>query len=198
MPGQAANRMTAEQYRQMQGKADSKRRHRGKRSRESGAAFEDLITASCEWYKNSGLAEIDKTPEPMRVLEGKTKGRFTACFLKKAQPDYKGTIQGGRSVVFEAKHTDTGKMEQSRVTQEQAKALEQHNKLGAECFVLLSFGMRDFYRVPWPDWRDMKAVFGHKHVTPEELERYRLELGGNGVLKLLGDDTTEKYKEGTQ
>lgn len=31
----------------------------------------------------------------------------------------------------------------------------------------------------------MKTHFGHKYVTPEELEAYKVPLGRNGVLLLL-------------
>jgi len=39
--------------------------------------------------------------------------------------------------------------------------------------------------VPWKVWRDMKAAFGRKYVTPKDLEEYRVRLGRSGVLLLL-------------
>lgn len=95
------------------------------------------------------------------------------------------TLQGGRAVVFEAKHTNTGQMEQSRVTEAQAKRLEHHQELGALCFVVAGFGAEEVFRVPWKVWRDMKAAFGRKYVTPKDLEEYRVRLGRSGVLLLL-------------
>ena len=53
------------------------------------------------------------------------------------------------------------------------------------CFVVAGFGSGDVFRVPWDVWRDMKTHFGHKYVTPEELEAYKVPLGRNGVLLLL-------------
>lgn len=35
----------------------------GYRNRESGAAFESLIESTLEWYKNKGIAMVEKTPE---------------------------------------------------------------------------------------------------------------------------------------
>ena len=55
-----------------------------------------------------------------------------------ADPGYGGTLKGGRSIYFEAKHTDDERIEQRRLTQEQQDDLEAHHKLGAIAFVLVS------------------------------------------------------------
>ena len=52
------------------------------------------------------------------------------------QPDYKGTLRNGFSIVFEAKHTDTDRIKRAVITDEQEKRLDKHLALGAECFVL--------------------------------------------------------------
>ena len=39
------------------------------------------------------------------------------------------------------------------------------HKLGAIAFVLVSVSLTDFYRVPWPVWRDMAEIYGHKYMT---------------------------------
>ena len=80
---------------------------RGKQARVAGGYFENIISASCDYYLSRGLAKIEKTPEPMKPLGAKNrKGQFLACYTKQAQPDYGGTLKGGRSIYFEAKHTD--------------------------------------------------------------------------------------------
>ena len=64
-------RMTAEQYRaHLQGKVN----------RAQGAAFEDIIEASCLQYKLEGEAFIEKTPEPMKVIQvlDRVRGSFKA------------------------------------------------------------------------------------------------------------------------
>ena len=158
---------------------------RGKQSREAGACFENIIEASLQWYERKGLAEIEKTPEPMKPLsKPNQKGQFLACFTKAAQPDFKGTITGGRSVVFEAKQTITDRIEYKATTEEQNEQLEKHYKLGAAAFVIVAFNLRDFFRVPWPVWRDMKEIYGRKYLKPAELEKYRVQYIA-GVLKLL-------------
>lgn len=167
---------------------------RGGQSRQAGAYFEGMIEASLRWYRDKGLAEITKTPEPMKPLgKPNQRGQFLACFTKAAQPDFKGTLSGGRSVVFEAKHTISDRIEYKATTEEQNEQLERHHKLGAVVFVLVAFNLQGFYRVPWPVWRDMKEIYGRKYLKPAELEQYRVQYIA-GVLKLL-DGIELKYAE---
>ena len=177
--------------------ANIQRSQRGLRSRQAGEIFEELIAASLVWYENKGAACMEKTPEPMKPLGKPNKrGQFLACFTKAAQPDFKGTLSGGRSVVFEAKHTDTDRIEYSRLTKEQAERLEIHHNLGALAFVLVSFGLQDFYRIPWEVWANMQAIYGHKHMKQAECAPYRV-LYIAGVLKMLeGVELNYKPREG--
>lgn len=148
----------------------------GSRSRAAGAAFEKLIEVSCKVYKSRNLAYIEKTPEPMRPISGADRcGRFTAVYTATAQPDYKGTLSGGRAVVFEAKHTDSDAMKQERVTPAQAEALHIHYDLGALCFVLISIKDRCF-AVPWHEWKYMKQSFRRKYVTAADLKEYEVKM----------------------
>ena len=41
---------------------------RGKQARVAGGYFENIISASCDYYLSRGLAKIEKTPEPMKSL----------------------------------------------------------------------------------------------------------------------------------
>ena len=162
------------------------RQIQGKQAKIAGEYFENMLSRACSFYYDKNLANIEKTPEPMKVLKPMPKqpGKFIACFTKAAQPDYKGTIQGGRAIVFEAKHTDDIRIERSRLTDEQMDGLEKHNKLGALAFVVVSFGLQSFYRIPWTIWRDMKDIYGRKYIRADELARYRLPAPG-GTIKLL-------------
>lgn len=161
------------------------RSYRGKMSRVAGGHFENFIEASLIWYRERGLACIAKTPEPMKPLSKPNyQGQFLACFTKAAQPDFKGTLEGGRSVVFEAKHTDDDRIKYDRLTGDQIEDLETHYKLGAVAFVLVSFGLQGFYRIPWEVWRDMKQIYGRKYITEKECEKYRVPFV-SGVIKML-------------
>ena len=158
---------------------------KGLRNRQNGALFEQIIDKSLEWYEVRGIAKISKTPEAMKPIKPTGRnGQFVACYTKKAQPDYKGVLNNGQAVVFEAKHTDSEKIEYSRVTEEQRAELEAYYKMGAEVFVLVSVGLVNFYRVPWSVWRSMLEMYGRRHMKLYELERYRVPYMG-GVIRLL-------------
>lgn len=114
--------------------------------------------------------------------EGKVKGYYE----KKGQPDYKGILCDGTGIMFEAKHTDSEKMRQSVVTEEQWKSLDIYEKYGAHCFVMVSMGLNKFYRVPWKVWKQMKEMFGRKYMTEADLEPYRLKEKCCTILILEG------------
>ena len=142
---------------------------RGKQARLAGSYFEAMISGSCDYSLDRGLAKIEKTPEPMKPLGPK---------------NYKGTLKGGRAVVFEAKHTDDDRIEYNRLTKEQRDDLEHHHKLGAVAFVLVSMSLTECFRVPWPVWRDMAATYGRKYMTRDELLPYKVPVVA-GFVKFL-------------
>lgn len=148
------------------------RSQRGLQSKRAGEHFENMIAASLGWYKDKGVAFIEKTPEPMRPLRPPNRqGQFLACYTKAGQPDFKGTLTGDR-------------IEYNRLTPEQLSSLAEHDRLGAAAFILVSVELQDFYRVPWGVWRDMRKLYGHKHMNKAELEPFRVQYIA-GVLKLL-------------
>lgn len=158
----------------------------GSRSRASGEYFEGMISAACRFYEEKEISVIEKTPEPMKVLKpyDRKRGQFICCFAKQAQPDFKGVLMDATMVLFDAKHTDKEKIMRSVVTQEQEDCFERYMKLGAMCFLVVSIGLDKFYRVPWVVFRDMKKLYGHKHMDEKDLEPYKIKYS-NGVLRFL-------------
>ena len=157
---------------------------KGKRNKFAGQYWERIIEASCQYYRTVEAAEIQKTPEPLRPIKSIGEGRFIAYYEKMAQPDYKGTIRGGRAIVFEAKHTDTDRLQRNVISIEQEKQLNMHLKLGAECFVMISFGFEKFFKVPWAVFRDMKKKYGRKYVTADDIKEYEVKYIGGKLLFL--------------
>lgn len=142
-----------------------------------GHLFEEEIQAACEQYKAQRRAKVNKIPEPFRVTKKQGSGIFTGRFTSTAEPDYQGTLAGGRSIVFEAKYTTKDRMLRDVLTVEQMGALEDHAQMGAITAVCV--GIRDrFFFVPWVVWRDMKGFFGRKYVTAEDLRLYRVKFNG--------------------
>lgn len=180
------NRMTTAEYRASM---------RGKRNRAQGLAFESSVENACNYYKIQGMAHIEKTPEPMRVIQviDRNRGIFKAVFQKAAQPDYKGTMKGGRAVVFEAKYTETDRIDQNVITNEQWEALDLHEAMGAWCFVVVSLGLRH-YRVPWSKWKTMKEDCGHKYMNAADLIPYELPFSQPQLVRFL-DKTSGEASE---
>lgn len=167
---------------------DPRRQWLGKVSRAKGQAFEKKLDTAFEYYTEKGFADIEKTPEPMRPIKpyGDRKfGQFVAVFAKKAQPDYKGTLKGGRSIMFEAKYTDAEKLEKSRVSKEQTDYIDRHYALGARCYVLIGFKSEEVYRIPWDVWQDMKAIYGRKYLKETDIQQYKIKSAWNGLLMIL-------------
>lgn len=158
----------------------------GARSRASGEYFEGMINAASRFYEDRGIAVIDKTPEPMKVLKpyDRNRGQFICCFAKQAQPDYKGILMDSTMILFDAKHTDKEKISRDVVTEEQEQCFERYMQHGAMCFLVVSIGFENYYRVPWVVFRDMKKIYGHKFMTMEELEPYSINYK-NGILRFL-------------
>lgn len=169
----------------MAGGKDPSRQLRGKIAKAEGKQFEARLDQSFAYYEERGFAIVEKTPEPMHPTKSLGNGKFIAFFEKKAQPDYKGTIKGGRTMVFEAKFTSTERMEQSRVLPKQQAYLEKHSQLGARCFVVIGFSSGEVYLLPWAVWRDMKAIFSRKYVMEKDIQKYRVPVAWNGTLLLL-------------
>lgn len=165
---------------------------RGMRNNAQGHIFEDALKQACEYYKQTGRADIDKTPEPFRVLKKSPNGIFTGRFIDLAQPDYQGTLAGGRSIIFEAKYTTTDRIERRALTQKQMDTLESHRRMGAAALVV--FGIRDgFYSMPWSLWDNMKGRFGRQYLTQKDAAPWRVNFTGAAVLFL--DPVNHGYGE---
>ena len=164
---------------------NKEKQKQGRKNRAEGQLFEAVLDRTFAYYSEKGYAKIDKTPEPFKIIKRLEHLRFIGCFQKKAQPDYKGTIKGGRTVIFEAKYTDSDRIQQDRVSDAQWSYMEQVTELGARCFVLAGFKSGGIYRIPWPVWSDMKKKFGHKYVTEKDLSEYRISKSWNDMLLIL-------------
>lgn len=157
----------------------------GRRSNRKGKAFEAVLDKTFAYYSEKGFAKVEKNQEPVRILRSLGNGSFIACFTKKAQADYKGTIKGGRTVIFEAKYTEQDRLLQNAVDENESEYMEIHENLGARCFVICGFASGNVYRIPWGVWRNMKRIYGHKYVTEEEIKQYQVQKSWNDMLLIL-------------
>lgn len=157
---------------------EAKRKYKAAMSNGRGRQHEMMIEGGCRHYAAEGRAFIIKVPEPFRVLrKDRARGIATVQFTAKAQPDYIGCLAGGRMIVFEAKHTDTGRMTRRAVTPTQAAALAEYHRRGAVSAVCVGIG-DDFFMVPWPVFADMKKIFGRLYVTAADIAEYKVKFTG--------------------
>lgn len=151
---------------------------RNRMSNDQGQLFERLIDQACLYYRMKGLAMIEKTPEPFRVKKKNQDNTFTGWFTGNAQPDYKGTVQGGQALVFEAKFTSKDRIKKSVVTDNQAVCLDIHEEMGALVGVCCMIGKTAAF-VPWDHWKQMKELFGRQYLLESELmEKYQVPTPG--------------------
>ena len=168
-------------------------RARNRKVRIEGTKFEKMIQRACLAYRRDGIAEISKIPEARRVV-GRTGNRSSLMICAnagKAHPDFMGTLAPtGKSIVFEAKHTDGDRIRQNAVSEFQDELLTSHMKMGAVCFVMVSFEFKEFFRIPYSFWTDMKAQVGRKYLLPtdEAIQGFRMPLETCMMAENEGDE----------
>ena len=158
----------------------------GRNSKKTGETFERWISTACKFYLNKGFAHIEKTPEPFHITGKDMNGVVRGYYEKKGQPDYKGILCDGTGIMFEAKHTDSDRIKQSVITETQWESLDIYEQFGAHCYVMVSFRLESFFRVPWSVWKNMKELFGHKYMNETELEAHRIGQDQCTILLLEG------------
>lgn len=182
--------ISIEEYRKMIGNSNivkkPNRQLAGRVSHGIGENFELEIENICNIYETKKLAKIEKTPEPMKVLRHIDGATFEAVFTKAAQPDFKGTIKGGRTVVFDAKYTESDRITYQVLSDFQRETLLKYKELGAIAFILVGFSDGSIYRIDIDTWESMKENFGRKYLKQTELEEMALKIREiKGVIDFL-------------
>ena len=178
--------MKIEEYRKLISENENKETKyqlRGKKNHDLGKNFEDKIETICQAYEINSLAKIEKTPEPMKILKHIENGHFETIFTKSAQPDFKGTLKGGKTVVFDAKFTELDKISYGVLSEFQKDTLLSYKKMGAEAFVLVGFISGNIYKIDIDVWNNMKEKFGRKYIKEQELEElnFKTQKDKNGI-----------------
>ena len=84
------------------------------------------------------------------------------------------------------KHTDKDRILESVITETQRRNLNDFQRMGAQCFVMVSMGFQEFFRVPWKVFCDMKSRYGRKYMKLEDLEPFKLKRHQGTLLILEG------------
>lgn len=171
-------RMSIEEYKKIilnvQNNKNPFRQFQGRINKEWGENFEQQVENICKIYEQNKLAKIEKTPEPMKILKHIENGHFETVFTKSAQPDFKGTIKGGTTVVFDAKFTHADIIRFQALSDYQRETLLFYSELGAISFVLVGFFDGSIYKIDIDKWNNMKKIFGRKYIKRDELDEMNM------------------------
>ena len=185
-------KMTAEEYRALideNRNADGEQVLRNKKSSARGRAFESLLMRGCNYYRQKGIAIINKVNEPYIVTKKTNGNKFMGRFTGRAEPDFKGVLKGGRAIAFEAKSTQKSRIQRNAVTDTQMEWLREQQKFGAVTFVVVNIQDK-FYSVPFDVWDDMKNIYGKKFLMPKDIAGYEVKY--DGAVRFL------EYEDGTR
>ena len=111
-----------------------------------GMPLEEDINLSNDYYRDAGIALINKRPTPINIVKvDYSKGaRITdAYFEKQSTTDYNGVYKG-RYIDFEAKNTkSTTSFPLSNISEHQIVHLKNVLKHGGIAFFIISFQVKD-------------------------------------------------------
>ena len=111
-----------------------------------GMSLEEDINLSNDFYRDAGIALINKRPTPINIVKvDYSKGaRITdAYFEKQSTTDYNGVYKG-RYIDFEAKNTkSTTSFPLSNISEHQIVHLKNVLKHGGIAFFIISFQLKD-------------------------------------------------------
>lgn len=113
---------------------------------------------------------------------------FIATFAKSAQPDYKGTLAGGRAIVLEAKSCASDRINKSMVLDTEIAELKTHAGLGALSGVIAeSQRTGRVYFFPCSLFANMEDITGYKHIKFVQAEAFELpeELGRAETIRKI-------------
>lgn len=172
-----------------------------------GRSFEDFLKVVHARYQKSGIACVHKVPTEFIPLRNGTGAVMSCKVEEKSCVDYLGRWCC-IPVAVEAKHTEARRISFDRVEPHQAAYLDDFCRSAeAVGLVLVSFGLRRFFAVPWPAWKAARDLWmlrrsrtpalwsgygwkwytpGMASVSPEQLlPEWEIRQGGLQLLPYL-------------
>lgn len=124
-----------------------------------GMEFEKRLEEVHGIYKAMSYARVEKNYVKTTVT-----GNGQARIDGSAIVDYTGTLDGGRSVAFDAKDCAGNTISLNKLKPHQGDYLSQIDALGGLAFVLVRFERRTVYMIPIAAWTDAELAhkYGHK------------------------------------
>ena len=155
-----------------------------------GSDLEELIDLTLEYYRNQGLARIDKIATPVKVIDIDGQGIITKAFFeKKSTVDFMGIIQGV-GVAFDAKETNLKSLPLSNIHEHQLEFMEDISKQSGLAFIIVHFKFCDeFYLLPFETIMSHVKVSrdgGRKSIAYTELDpSFKIERTNSNILNFL-------------
>ena len=165
-----------------------------------GRAFEELLKFVHARYQRAGIACVHKVPTEFLPIRD-ARGRVTSCKVEeKSCVDYLGRYHG-IPVAIEAKHEEGERISFNRVEPHQAAYLTDFIKdPGAVGIVLVSFGMRRFFAIPWSFWKVAQDTWNNKpdpkvrKCVKVNIHAYGYEWTTPGMASVSADELLPEWE----
>lgn len=132
-----------------------------------GRDFEDFVIQVNDLYTRSGKAVVYKVPTEFLPIRDST-GQIKSCKVEhKSCVDFLGRYNS-IPVAVETKQTHTGRIDFDAVQPHQAAFLDAWTTDKAVGMILVSFGLRRFFAVPWPFWRAARNTWAAQKGTTKK------------------------------
>ncbi|MCI8342787.1 MAG: Holliday junction resolvase RecU [Firmicutes bacterium] len=156
-----------------------------------GSVLEDIINFTNNFYRNKGLAVIQKIPTPITPVEVDNKAHTIklAYFDSQSTVDYIGMAQGV-GICFDAKETSQKSLPIQNIHEHQINFMEDFNRHGGVAFLLVHFSIvGKHYFLPMEVLRQYwnEAQQGGRKSIPLKAfeERFEIQLKNGGILNYL-------------
>lgn len=152
-----------------------------------GSVLEEMINMTNSFYREKGLALIQKIPTPITPINIDKESRHItlAYFDQKSTVDYIGAVQG-IPVCFDAKECRTDNFSLQNIHKHQLDFMGDFELQGGISFILVFFTSRDEkYYIPFKDikkFTDGAAAGGPKHFKYDEIDKSFLIKQKGGAL----------------
>lgn len=143
-----------------------------------GQPFEDFLKYVHTAYQRKKKACVHKVPTEFIPLRDGT-GRIVNCKVEeKSCVDYLGRYKS-TPVAVEAKHEEGTRISFSRVEPHQAEYMNDYTAdPEAVGIVIVSFGLRRFFAVPWIFWKEAREAWEQKPAKATKCEQRTITAYG--------------------
>ena len=162
--------------------------------------MEELINYTNEYYKEKGLALVQKIPTPITPIKiDKESSQITlAYFEKDSTVDYIGVCQGV-PICFDAKECSKDVFSLQNIHDHQLEFMENFEKQEGIAFLIILFTHRnEFYYMRYSEIKGYvdRVKDGHaKNFRYDELSKDWFIKGKNGAKKTLRKEQKKKVKK---